>query len=196
MAFEPVQNEEQVNEQVNGGAVETTEQPQKQKVETYDPQAPQDENAYDDANVDEVKEDDTPASIDDFLSANVESIDTEEKVYLKRFKKPFIIRTIGAEENDEIKEDCSKLVVNRKTSVKSKQLDSEKYSDELVVRAIVQPDLNNAKLQQDCGTMGYPIRTLKHMLTVGEYAQLSNKIIELLGLNEEDINGDIEEVKK
>ena len=57
------------------------------------------------------------------------------------------------------------------------------------------PDLDNAELQDFYGTQGDPAGTLKAMLLAGEYADITEKLLELNGFgdNEDDYQ---EEVKK
>lgn len=161
------------------------------KAEVYDPDKPVDGNV-------EVtdEEDNSPVSIKDFLSANVESADVKEKVYFKRFKSPFIIKAITATENEEIRKDCTRIVINKNTGAKTSQVNQEKYQDALLSASVVVPNLNDEELQKDRGTIAKPADTLRAMLTLGEYAKLNKRINALSGVTNDDVNDTVEEVKK
>jgi hypothetical protein len=59
--------------------------------------------------------------------------------------------------------------------------------------AVVYPDLKNAELQKSYGVMGEE-RLLKAMLSAGEYVQLSGKIAEINGFDN-DVNELVDEAK-
>src|SRR5690606_13346072 len=101
----------------------------------------------------------------------------------------FVIRPITEKENE---------LLLRKHIKKDKKtgqevLDRTAYSHALVAAAVVYPDLKNAELQKAYGVLG-EAELLSAMLTIGEYATLSQAVTELSGLDE-DINDLVEEAK-
>ena len=72
-------------------------------------------------------------------------------------------------------------------------MDRTAYTHALVAAAVVYPDLKSAELQKAYGVLG-EAELLNAMLTIGEYATLSQAVTELSGLDE-DINDLIEEAK-
>lgn len=134
------------------------------------------------------------ADIKSFLRANRVEQETTKKVKLKSFAEPFVISTITEKENDVLKVQATSKRRNKSGNMIS-DLDTDKYSDLLVAKCVVSPDLENAELQQDWGTPGDDIGTLKAMTLAGEYATLTKEIIDFNGFNE-DFDDLKEEVKK
>ncbi|MDK6218135.1 phage portal protein, partial [Escherichia coli] len=58
------------------------------------------------------------------------------------------------------------------------------------------PNLNNEKLQTSWGCIAKPEEVLKKMLKVGEYTELSQAIMDLSGLNDDDSSEDLVEEAK
>lgn len=123
-------------------------------------------------------------------------VENKEVIVSERFVEdgkpvPFVIRPVTQEENEEI------LRRFRKTVKKGKDVqetfDQIGYSHELVVTAVVFPNLNDEELQKAYGVLG-STKLLKKMLLIGEFAALAEEVRNLSGL-EEDINDDIEEAK-
>ena len=100
------------------------------------------------------------------------------------------IRAISEKENGSLERKCTK--VDRKTGVQ--QLDRVAFGHALAAAGVVFPDLNNAELQKAYGTLGAE-NVLEKMLTVGEFAKLTEEVSKLSGLDTEDINDNIEEAK-
>ena len=101
---------------------------------------------------------------------------------------PFEIRAITQEEN--------KRLINKNTKRDKKGIETfnrGEYIAELTANAVVFPDLHNAELQKAYGCLG-ATNLIQKMLLVGEFAELSNQVQILSGLDE-DINKDIEEAK-
>jgi hypothetical protein len=100
------------------------------------------------------------------------------------------IRAISEKENGSLERKCTK--VDRKTGVQ--QLDRVAFGHALAAAGVVFPDLNNAELQKAYGTLGAE-NVLEKMLTVGEFAKLTEEVSKLSGLDTDDINEQIDEVK-
>lgn len=125
---------------------------------------------------------------------NPVKVENKEVLVSNRFQEdgkvvPFIIRPIGEDENKELIKKYTKK--DRKTG--QEVLDRVEYSHALVASAVVSPDLKNAELQKAYGVLG-EAALLSKMLTIGEYAKLSQAVTELSGLDE-DINDLVEEAK-
>ncbi|MDU4726396.1 phage tail assembly chaperone [Clostridium sp.] len=129
------------------------------------------------------------------LSAFLNPIKVENKkvIISNRFTEdgelvPFEIRAITQDEN--------KKLINKHTKRDKKGIETfnrAEYVAELTANAVVFPDLNNAELQKCYGCLG-ATNLIQKMLLVGEFAELTNQVQILSGLDE-DINKDIEEAK-
>lgn len=131
------------------------------------------------------------------LAAFLHPVKAENKkvVISKRFVdngKPveWEIRAVSESENDALERKYTKT--NRKTGVQ--QLDRVAFGHALTAAGVVFPDLSNAELQKAYGTLGAE-NVLEKMLTVGEFAKLSEEVSTLSGLDTNDINEQIEDVK-
>ncbi len=129
------------------------------------------------------------------LKAFLNPVQTENKevVISKRFLDenggpiPFVIRPISEAENKDL------MKKHTKRDKKGQEtFDRYEYIHELVAMAVVEPDLTNAQLQEKYG-LGIS-KCLSNMLNVGEFAELSNAVQELSGLDT-DIDETIEKVK-
>lgn len=131
-------------------------------------------------------------AISDFLLENVQQDETKE-VHLKRFKSPFVIRSIDESLNDTLKKRATIKKKNRQ-GVAIPEFNNEKYIDSLMSACVVTPDLKDAQLQESYRTVGDEAATLKAMLKIGEYNRLMQEIQSLNGFDE-DINDLVEEAK-
>lgn len=121
-------------------------------------------------------------------------VENEKVVVSNRFVEdgkpiPFEIRPITQKENGRL----TKKYTKKDKRSGQEVLNRTEYSHALVASAVVDPDLTNAELQKAYGVLGES-ELLIEMLTIGEFATLSEAVSELSGLDE-DINADIEEVK-
>jgi hypothetical protein len=135
-----------------------------------------------------------------FLAPNVKKIPNERFVLSERFLNEdgtpaeWEIRCISAEEDDAIREACTKTVpVPGKYGQYRDDFDLSKYLGELAARGTVHPNLADQELQASYGCMG-AVKTLKTMLTQGEYGQLLARIQALSG-NESVFAEKVEEAK-
>ncbi len=99
------------------------------------------------------------------------------------------VRAIMSEENDALMKKNTRR--DKKTSMDI--FDRTGYVNDLVVSAVVFPDLKSTELQKAYGTMG-EVGLLKKMLTLGEFTTLSTEVQRISGLDEED-DQKLEEVK-
>ena len=118
----------------------------------------------------------------------------QKEVKFDRFEEPIIIEAISEKENDRLKKAATKTRI-AKGGRRISDLDTDLYTDQLIVRCVVSPDLDNAELQEFYGTQGDPAGTLKSMLLSGEYADITEKLFELNGFGDDE-NDYEEEVKK
>lgn len=129
------------------------------------------------------------------LNAFLHPVQAEEKevVISERFLEngkpvPFRIRPITQKENEGL------IRKHTKRDKKGNEtFDRVSYNHELTAIAVVQPDLENAELQNAYGVLG-ATKALTAMLYVGEFTALMEAVQELSGLDK-DINEDIEEAK-
>lgn len=128
------------------------------------------------------------------LKAFLNPVQTENKevIVSNRFQEdgkpvPFVIRPISETENKDLMKKHTK-----RDKKGQENFDRYEYIHEMVALAVVEPDLTNAELQKAYG-LGIS-KCLSNMLNVGEFAELSDAVQELSGLDI-DINDDIEEVK-
>ena len=131
------------------------------------------------------------SSLNAFL--NPIKIKNKEVIVSSRFQEngkpvPFIIRPVTQEENKQL---IKKFTRTNKKGIES--FDRAEYVQALTTKGVVFPDLTNAELQKAYDVLG-EVDLLGVMLYAGEYAELARAVQELSGLDQ-DINGDIEEVK-
>ena len=100
------------------------------------------------------------------------------------------LKSITADENDAIRKECYKQVANGKR-VKT-EFNTPKYLAMLTDRCVIYPDLHDAKLLDFFGEMDSIAMLKKHLLSPGEYDDLTKKVQEINGYNLEE---EIEEAK-
>lgn len=121
-------------------------------------------------------------------------VENKEVIVSNRFQEdgkpvPFVIKPISEKENEQLLRKYTKK--DKRTG--QEVLERTAYSHALVAAAVVYPDLKSAELQKAYGVLG-EAELLNTMLTIGEYAKLSQAVTELSGLDE-DINDLIEDAK-
>ena len=100
------------------------------------------------------------------------------------------LKSITADENDAIRKQCYKQVQNGKKI--TREFNTVKYLEMLVDKCVIYPDLHDVKLQDFFGEMDAIVMLKRHMLTPGEYDDLTQKVQEINGYNLEE---EIEEAK-
>ncbi len=128
-------------------------------------------------------------SIADFLAENVAPAEENKKVKFKRFKSPFTIKSLTGEDVNRLRRESTKRITNRKTHQVEEQLDQSEFVNKVLVASVVEPDLLNEKLQRSYGVIGDPAKLLGTMLTAGEFNALSQEIMDLshIGDDEEEL---------
>lgn len=128
-------------------------------------------------------------NIKDFM---LESVEETQEIKLSRFKSPFVIKTITEEENDTIRKASMKPV--KKGGIMTRELDSVRYSRELMVACVVEPNFKDSALCDFYKTLD-PLEVPAKMLRAGEYMQISRAISKLNGFDDES-NEELEEEAK
>lgn len=137
----------------------------------------------------------TQTSVKSFLKESVGNGQKTEEVKFSRFPEPFVIKSLSAQEAEVVRKDSTKTHRNKQGQTIT-ELDQAKYGNLLLVRSIVTPDLDNEELQNDYGTLAKPIDTLQAMLMAGELNHISDRVLKLSGLDEEDSLDDIADQAK
>ncbi|MBA1393482.1 hypothetical protein EQ500_06315, partial [Lactobacillus sp. XV13L] len=75
------------------------------------------------------------------------------------------------------------------------ETDQNKVVDLMMAAAVVQPDLNNEKLQKSWGCIADPAGVLKKMLNAGQYTDLGQAIQELSGFDIDNIDNYVKQAK-
>jgi len=135
------------------------------------------------------------AEVKDFLMTNVDTTKQTKEVRFDRFKSPFVIKALTAEENSVLQKQATRRTMDKKTRQMISELNQEKYVGLLVQSSVITPDLNSEELQKSWGIIADPAGLLKKMLLAGEYADLANQIQELSGFDTEDIDNLVDEAK-
>ncbi|CCI81986.1 phage tail assembly chaperone [Lactobacillus hominis] len=131
------------------------------------------------------------ASVSDFLLENVESPVKHEQVKFKRFKSPFEIKSLNMKEISSLRKEATRRVLNKKTHQYENDTDQDKFSGLVMERAVVSPSLNNEELQKSYGCIADPSGLLQTMLTAGEYSELSDRVMEICGLNDDSDDAEV-----
>lgn len=93
------------------------------------------------------------------------------------------LKALGSAEAEQLKRKCMvKVAVTGKKGQFTQEFDGLKYTGLLAAACTINPNLNNAELQNAYGVMG-PDELLKKMLNVGEYDAYLSKVQEINGFN-------------
>lgn len=117
-------------------------------------------------------------SVEDFLVENVAPANDKKEIKFKRFKSPFIIKGLSAEEQLQLRKDHTRKVLNKKTHKYESEVDQDKLIEDLLAASVISPNLNDDKLQRSWGVIGEPAKLLERMLTGGEYNHLAEEVNE------------------
>ncbi len=104
------------------------------------------------------------------------------------------IRAVTTAENDAIRDECTTEVpIPGKPGMYRQRLDNAEYTARLICAAVVEPDLNNAVLQDSYGVLN-PVDLLKAMVdNPSEYNALGMFVLQYNGTK--DINALVGEAK-
>lgn len=118
----------------------------------------------------------------------VQGDETQEVMISARFlgedgrPVPFKIRALTQEENARISRQSMRLVKGGKRG--EKELDSEAYTNRIIVAATVEPDFSSEIMCKAYGTLD-PAEVPGKMLYAGEYKRLMDSIMELSHFNDD-----------
>lgn len=102
------------------------------------------------------------------------------------------LRKLSKTESDQLIKECTHTITLR-DGQRIKEVDQMAFGDKLIAASVVFPPLKDASLQDSYHVVG-EVKLLKEMLSIGEYADLGQKVRELNDL-EEDINQLVAEAK-
>ncbi|MBH9985207.1 hypothetical protein [Lactobacillus sp. M0390] len=134
-------------------------------------------------------------NVEDFLAENVKSKVETKNVKFDGFKSPFVIKALTADEFSELQKQATTSYINKKTHQRVQESDQNKLVDLMMSKAVIQPDLNDEKLQKSWGCIADPAGVLKKMLNAGQYTDLGNAIQELSGFDIDSIDNFVEQAK-
>lgn len=132
-------------------------------------------------------------SIQAFLLADSSALDETKEIKFTQFTEPFVIRSMTADEFDNITKRSTRRTKQNGAIVK--EVDQNKLVDTLVAEAVVTPDLNNAELQEYYGTIGNAAGTARKMLKAGQWGDLIKAVQDLSGFDQEPVDELVDEVK-
>ena len=121
-----------------------------------------------------------------FMAGNALKGDTVKFVASKRFVvkgKPvqWEIKAIDSDTDEAIRKECTKRVpIAGKRGQYNNETDTDKYIGKMCVACTVDPNLNDAELQDSYGVKGADA-LLKKMLLPGEYTEYKAKVMEVNG---------------
>jgi hypothetical protein len=130
------------------------------------------------------------------LSGYLQPVPTNEtkEIFLPRFKDadgkplPFVIRKITQEMANSLSKKCETM----KKGYSAPVLDKGKYSNELILACLVEPNLKDKEICDYYGVLN-PADVPGRMFSIGEYGKLADAIS---AFNELDTEEDIEEEVK
>lgn len=136
------------------------------------------------------------SKLDWFL--NPSEKETEKEIVVsERFKddkgKPATIKlkAITQADNNVIMRRCT-IKEKGRNGVNTDRLDTQKYTAELILACIIEPNFRDPKFVESMGVAS-PSEALTRLFNVGEYSKISQAVLELMGLsNNEDL---VEEAK-
>ncbi len=132
------------------------------------------------------------SSVKDFILKDISVLEETKEISFPQFNTPFKIRSIGAEEMQQITNEATRKVRNKKTHQTTEELDNQKLLDILIEKAVVVPDLTSAELQEAYGTLGNAAATARKMLKAGQYIELTQQVQAISGYDVDEI---VEEIK-
>jgi hypothetical protein len=134
-----------------------------------------------------------------FFKQNAKPIENEKVVVSERFTdengKPieWEIKAISNEQDDKLREDCTKQEKIKK-GVYVPKLDYSAYLKRLLVSCVVFPELDDAELQDSYGVMGEEA-LLSAMLLPGEYSNLAEEVQAICGFDKDILEEKVDEAK-
>lgn len=126
-----------------------------------------------------------------FLKEKKEIVENKKVVVSKGFKdengEPIAweIRQISQAESDQLKEDCTIRTKKKGARDITENFQSAKFTNALITSAVVYPDLKDPDTLKSYGLLKIS-DLLPKMLTVGEYSDLAEAVLEHNGLDADE----------
>lgn len=125
-------------------------------------------------------------ALQEFLMANTVERHVTKEVKLNAFPVPFVIQSITEAENKALTRACEYTEFNKKTHQKETKMDNDRYNTKLIVACCIDPNFNDAALQEKFGVRGAEA-LVNNLLKTGEYNELLNEILTVNGFFD-DVN--------
>lgn len=129
----------------------------------------------------------------DFLMETEVAGPVTSQVDIAGFPHPFAVTSITEAENKVIRKSCQKVSFDKKTHQKSTDIDTDLYSNCLVVACCVEPNFKDAQLQARYGVMGAE-ELVDVLLKPGQFIELLTVVQEINGYSN-DVNDLRDEAK-
>lgn len=99
----------------------------------------------------------------------------------------WVLRPLTTKMNEDIRDECTvEIPVDKKRHMYRQKLNTSKYGTKLIVASVIEPDLNNAELQDSYGVKT-PDELVQEMIDdPGEFAEFQKFIQEYNGFAEKD----------
>jgi len=115
---------------------------------------------------------------------NVKEVNSERLKDAEGKPIPFEIRPLGEDIVDSLRKACTKRVKSKARGAKEDIVDTDLLAAKLITESVVFPPLKSVELQESYGVMGAEALA-KKMLLFGEYSNLTAKVYEISGLNDD-----------
>lgn len=125
-------------------------------------------------------------NIKDYLFENIGTPNQTKVITFKRLGLSFELRALSAEDVTTLRKESTRRKMNPKTRLTEQELDQNRFTESILAASVVAPDLNNAELQTSWGCIGKPEKVLEKMLTAGEYNALTEQVMQLSGIGDND----------
>jgi predicted DNA-binding protein (UPF0251 family) len=135
-------------------------------------------------------------NVNDFLAENVKQERLTKKIKITGYKEPFVIQSITSEEFDQLQKQATSRMISKKTYQEVEKSDSNKFTDLLIEKSVVVPNLHDEKLQKSWGCIAEPAKMLRKMISkAGEYGDLLEAISEISGFDADKLSNFVEIAK-
>ncbi|MCO6528705.1 MAG: hypothetical protein J6565_07955 [Lactobacillus sp.] len=135
-------------------------------------------------------------NVNDFLAENVKQERLTKEIKITGYKEPFVIQSITSEEFDQLQKQATSRMISKKTYQEVEKSDSNKFTDLLIEKSVVVPNLHDEKLQKSWGCIAEPAKMLRKMISkAGEYGNLLEAISEISGFDADKLSNFVEIAK-
>ncbi|MCT6888287.1 MAG: hypothetical protein M3Z87_01300 [Lactobacillus sp.] len=135
-------------------------------------------------------------NVNDFLAENVKQERSTKEIKITGYKEPFVIQSITSEEFDQLQKQATSRMISKKTYQEVEKSDSNKFTDLLIEKSVIVPNLNDEKLQKSWGCIAEPAKMLRKMISkAGEYGDLLEAISEISGFDKDSLSNFVEIAK-